>query len=141
MDLSLPRLGATDRSALAFSNAFFEHLLPAARECRTCSGSAQALAPDGACCYIGHPVLPEHRAPLRRARPRHRWLGVRSLQRSIADTHGDPEGQQAVVDAASCTRACSTRTSSRAAAATPASASFVMSTEGRLSENFRAAAC
>ena len=56
MDLSLPRL-ADGSVSFAFSNAFFEHLYRSSRGPHL-RRIRQALAPDGACCYMGIPYFP-----------------------------------------------------------------------------------
>jgi predicted SAM-dependent methyltransferase len=92
MDLTLPQLAAGSVS-LAFSNAFFEHLYRSARVPHL-QGIREALAPDGACCYIGIPYFPNiARFYLERgpgtAGP------VFDLHNVYRYTHGDPEGQEA----------------------------------------------
>jgi predicted SAM-dependent methyltransferase len=92
MDLNVPRLGQST-VALAFSNAFFEHLyrpqrLPHLRRIR------EALEPGGACCYIGVPYFRNvARFYLEKAPG---TLGpVFDLYNVYRYTHGDPEHQQA----------------------------------------------
>ena len=92
MDLSLPRL-ADGSVALAFSNAFFEHLYrpsrgPHLRRIR------EALAPDGVCCYMGIPYFPNI-ARLYLERGPGTAGPVFDLFNVYRYTHGDPEGQQA----------------------------------------------
>ena len=92
MDLSLPRL-ADGSVSLAFSNAFFEHLYrpsrgPHLRRIR------QALAPDGACCYMGIPYFPNI-ARLYVERGPGTAGPVFDLFNVYRYTHGDPEGQAA----------------------------------------------
>lgn len=88
MDLDLPRF-APGSIAIAFSNAFFEHLyrdsrLPHLRRILEC------LAADGLCCYIGIPYFPNvarfylERAP-GTAGP------LFDLYNVYRYTHGDPE--------------------------------------------------
>jgi predicted SAM-dependent methyltransferase len=92
MDLNAPRLGRST-VALAFSNAFFEHLyrpqrLPHLRRVH------DALQPGGVCCYIGIPYFRNvarfylEKAP-GTAGP------VFDLYNVYRYTHGDPEHQQA----------------------------------------------
>ena len=92
MDLSLPLLTAGSVS-LAFSNAFFEHLY---RESRTphLQRVRQALAPDGACCYIGIPYF-RNIARLYVERGPGTVSPVFDLYNVYRYTHGDPEGQAA----------------------------------------------
>ena len=90
MDLNLPRL-ASGSVALAFSNAFFEHLyrsqrLPHLRRIR------ESLQDDGVCCYMGIPYFRniakfylEHAGGT--AGP------VFDLYNVYRYTHGDPEHQ------------------------------------------------
>jgi predicted SAM-dependent methyltransferase len=92
MDLNMPRL-APSSVALAFSNAFFEHLyrpqrLPHLRRIR------ESLEPGGVCCYIGIPYFRNvARFYLERAPG---TLGpVFDLYNVYRYTHGDPEHQQA----------------------------------------------
>ena len=92
MDLNVPRLGPST-VALAFSNAFFEHLyrpqrLPHLQRIR------DALEPGGACCYIGVPYFRNvARFYLEKAPG---TLGpVFDLYNVYRYTHGDPEHQQA----------------------------------------------
>jgi predicted SAM-dependent methyltransferase len=91
MDLNVPRLGEST-VALAFSNAFFEHLyrpqrLPHLRRVR------QALEPGGVCCYIGVPYFRNvARFYLEKAPG---TLGpLFDLYNVYRYTHGDPEHQQ-----------------------------------------------
>ena len=92
MDLTLPRLADCSVS-LAFSNAFFEHLYRSSRGPHL-RRIRQALAPDGACCYMGIPYFPNiarfyvERGP-GTAGP------VFDLSNVYRYTHGDPEGQAA----------------------------------------------
>jgi predicted SAM-dependent methyltransferase len=92
MDLSLPRL-ADGSVALAFSNAFFEHLYRASRGPHL-KRIRQALAPDGACCYMGIPYFPNI-ARLYVERGPGTAGPVFDLFNVYRYTHGDPEGQQA----------------------------------------------
>lgn len=92
MDLNRPRV-APGSVALAFSNAFFEHLyrpqrLPHLRRIR------ESLEPGGICCYIGIPYFRNvARFYLERAPG---TLGpVFDLYNVYRYTHGDPEHQQA----------------------------------------------
>jgi hypothetical protein len=92
MDLNVPRL-APGSVALAFSNAFFEHLyrpqrLPHLLRIR------ESLVPDGVCCYIGVPYFRNvARFYLEKAPG---TLGpVFDLYNVYRYTHGDPEHQQA----------------------------------------------
>jgi predicted SAM-dependent methyltransferase len=55
MDLDLPRC-APGSIAVAFSNAFFEHLYRDSRLPHLCR-IFECLAPDGFCCYIGIPYF------------------------------------------------------------------------------------
>jgi predicted SAM-dependent methyltransferase len=92
MDLSLPRL-ADGSVSLAFSNAFFEHLYRPARGPHL-RRIRQALAPDGACCYIGIPYFPNI-ARLYVERGPGTAGPVFDLFNVYRYTHGDPEGQAA----------------------------------------------
>jgi predicted SAM-dependent methyltransferase len=90
MDLNVPQLG-TSTVALAFSNAFFEHLyrpqrLPHLRRVR------EVLEPAGVCCYIGVPYFKNvARFYLEKAPG---TLGpVFDLYNVYRYTHGDPEHQ------------------------------------------------
>ena len=90
MDLNVPRL-APSSVALAFSNAFFEHLyrqqrLPHLRRIR------ESLEDAGVCCYIGVPYFRNiARFYLERAPG---TLGpVFDLYNVYRYTHGDPEHQ------------------------------------------------
>lgn len=92
MDLNVPPL-APSSVALAFSNAFFEHLyrpqrLPHLRRIR------ESLEAGGICCYIGIPYFRNvARFYLERAPG---TLGpVFDLYNVYRYTHGDPEHQQA----------------------------------------------
>ena len=92
MDLSLPRL-ADGSVALAFSNAFFEHLYrpsraPHLRRIR------QALAPGGAVCYMGIPYFPNI-ARLYVERGPGTAGAVFDLHNVYRYTHGEPEGRAA----------------------------------------------
>lgn len=92
MDLNLPNL-ASESVALAFSNAFFEHLYrqsrgPHLRRIR------DALAPDGVCCYMGIPYF-RNIARLYVERGPGTAGPVFDLFNVYRYTHGDPEGQQA----------------------------------------------
>ena len=91
MDLNLPVL-ANGSVALAFSNAFFEHLYrqsrgPHLRRMR------DALAADGACCYIGIPYF-RNIARLYVDRGPGTISPVFDLFNVYRYTHGNPEGQQ-----------------------------------------------
>jgi hypothetical protein len=92
MDLNVPRLGRST-VALAFSNAFFEHLyrpqrLPHLQRIR------EALEPGGACCYIGVPYFRNVAKFYLEKAPG--TLGpVFDLYNVYRYTHGDPEHQQA----------------------------------------------
>lgn len=92
MDLSLPPLAAGSVS-LAFSNAFFEHLHRPARAPHL-RRVREALAPGGACCYIGIPYFPNI-ARLYLERGPGTAGPVFDLYNVYRYTHGDPEGQQA----------------------------------------------
>ena len=90
MDLNVPRLGEST-VALAFSNAFFEHLirpqrLPHLRRVR------ELLEPGGVCCYIGVPYFKNvARFYLEKAPG---TLGpVFDLYNVYRYTHGDPDHQ------------------------------------------------
>ncbi|MBW8862398.1 MAG: hypothetical protein JF601_08520 [Acidobacteria bacterium] len=90
MDLNVPQLGKST-VALAFSNAFFEHLyrpqrLPHLRRVR------EVLEPAGVCCYIGVPYFKNvARFYLEKAPG---TLGpVFDLYNVYRYTHGDPEHQ------------------------------------------------
>ncbi len=90
MDLNLPRLAAGS-VALAFSNAFFEHLyrdnrLPHLRRLRA------SLQPDGVCCYIGLPYF-RNIAKLYVERGPGTAGPVFDLYNVYRYTHGDPEHQ------------------------------------------------
>jgi predicted SAM-dependent methyltransferase len=92
MDLNVPSFGPST-IALAFSNAFFEHLyrpqrVPHLQRIRA------ALEPGGACCYIGVPYFRNvARFYLEKAPG---TLGpVFDLYNVYRYTHGDPEHQQA----------------------------------------------
>ena len=92
VDLSLPPL-APGSVALAFSNAFFEHLYrgsrgPHLRRIR------EALAPGGVCCYMGVPYF-RNIARLYVERGPGTASAVFDLFNVYRYTHGDPEGQQA----------------------------------------------
>jgi predicted SAM-dependent methyltransferase len=92
MDLNVPRLTPSS-VALAFSNAFFEHLyrphrLPHLRRIR------ESLAADGVCCYIGVPYFRNIAKFYLEKAPG--TLGpVFDLYNVYRYTHGDPEGQAA----------------------------------------------
>lgn len=90
MDLSLPQL-ADGSVSLAFSNAFFEHLYRPARGPHL-QRIRRALAPDGACCYIGIPYFPNI-ARLYVERGPGTAGPVFDLANVYRYTHGDPEGQ------------------------------------------------
>jgi hypothetical protein len=90
MDLSLPQL-ADGSVSLAFSNAFFEHLYRPARGPHL-RRIRQALAPDGACCYMGIPYFPNI-ARLYVERGPGTASEVFDLFNVYRYTHGDPEGQ------------------------------------------------
>jgi predicted SAM-dependent methyltransferase len=90
MDLNLPRL-APASVALAFSNAFFEHLyrdrrLPHLRRIRA------SLQPDGVCCYVGLPYF-RNIAKLYVERGPGTAGPVFDLYNVYRYTHGDPEHQ------------------------------------------------
>ena len=90
MDLNVPRLGPST-VALAFSNAFFEHLyrpqrLPHLRRIR------EALEPGGVCCYIGIPYFKNVARFYLEGAPG--TLGpIFDLYNVYRYTHGDPEHQ------------------------------------------------
>jgi predicted SAM-dependent methyltransferase len=92
MDLNVPRL-APSSVALAFSNAFFEHLyrpqrLPHLRRIR------ESLEADGVCCYIGVPYFRNIAKFYLEKAPG--TLGpVFDLYNVYRYTHGDPEHQPA----------------------------------------------
>jgi hypothetical protein len=92
MDLNVPRL-APSSVALAFSNAFFEHLyrpqrLPHLRRIR------ESLEDGGVCCYIGVPYFKNVAKFYLEKAPG--TLGpVFDLYNVYRYTHGDPEHQQA----------------------------------------------
>jgi hypothetical protein len=92
MDLTLPEL-ANGSVALAFSNAFFEHLYRSSRGPHL-QRIREALAPDGACCYIGIPYF-RNIARLYVERGPGTASPVFDLFNVYRYTHGDPEGQQA----------------------------------------------
>jgi predicted SAM-dependent methyltransferase len=92
MDLSLPHL-ADGSVSLAFSNAFFEHLYRPARAPHL-QRIRRALAPDGACCYIGIPYFPNI-ARLYLERGPGTAGPLFDLYNVYRYTHGDPEGQAA----------------------------------------------
>jgi hypothetical protein len=92
MDLSLPRL-ADGSVSFAFSNAFFEHLYRPARGPHL-GRIRRALAPDGACCYMGIPYFPNI-ARLYVERGPGTAGPVFDLFNVYRYTHGDPEGQAA----------------------------------------------
>ena len=92
MDLTLPRL-APGSVALAFSNAFFEHLYrlsraPHLRRVR------EALTGEGVCCYIGIPYF-RNVARLYIERGPGTAGPVFDLDNVYRYTHGDPEHQPA----------------------------------------------
>jgi predicted SAM-dependent methyltransferase len=91
MDLNVPRLGRSS-VALAFSNAFFEHLYRAQRLPHL-QRIRDALEPGGACCYIGVPYFRNvARFYLEKAPG---TLGpLFDLYNVYRYTHGDPEHQQ-----------------------------------------------
>jgi hypothetical protein len=90
MDLSLPQL-ADGSVSLAFSNAFFEHLYRPARAPHL-RRIRRALAPEGACCYMGFPYFPNI-ARLYVERGPGTASQVFDLFNVYRYTHGDPEGQ------------------------------------------------
>ena len=92
MDLSLPPLAGGSVS-LAFSNAFFEHLYRPARAPHL-QRIRQALAPGGACCYMGIPYFPNI-ARLYVERGPGTAGPIFDLYNVYRYTHGDPEGQAA----------------------------------------------
>jgi hypothetical protein len=92
MDLNLPRLAAGSVS-LAFSNAFFEHLYRASRGPHL-QRIREALAADGACCYMGIPYF-RNIARLYVERGPGTAGPVFDLYNVYRYTHGDPEGQAA----------------------------------------------
>ena len=92
MDLSLPRF-AEGSVAFAFSNAFFEHLYRPARGPHL-KQIRRALAPNGACCYMGLPYFPNI-ARLYLERGPGTASAVFDLYNVYRYTHGDPEGQAA----------------------------------------------
>jgi hypothetical protein len=90
MDLAMPHL-ANGSVALAFSNAFFEHLYrlsraPHLRRVR------EALADDGVCCYVGIPYF-RNIARLYIERGPGTAGPVFDLYNVYRYTHGDPEHQ------------------------------------------------
>ena len=91
MDLNLPAL-AGGSVALAFSNAFFEHLYRQSRAPHL-QRIREALAPDGACCYIGIPYF-RNIARLYVERGPGTASPVFDLFNVYRYTHGHPEGQQ-----------------------------------------------
>jgi hypothetical protein len=92
MDLSLPRF-AEGSVVFAFSNAFFEHLYRPARGPHL-KQIRRALAPNGACCYMGLPYFPNI-ARLYVERGPGTASAVFDLYNVYRYTHGDPEGQAA----------------------------------------------
>jgi hypothetical protein len=92
MDLTLPTL-ASGSVALAFSNAFFEHLYRPSRGPHL-QRIREALAPDGACCYMGMPYF-RNIARLYLERGPGTAGPVFDLFNVYRYTHGDPEGQPA----------------------------------------------
>ena len=90
MDLNLPAL-ANGSVALAFSNAFFEHLYRQSRGPHL-QRMRDALAPDGACCYIGIPYF-RNIARLYLDRGPGTVGPVFDLFNVYRYTHGNPEGQ------------------------------------------------
>ena len=90
MDLNLPTL-ASGSVALAFSNAFFEHLYRPSRGPHL-QRIREALAPDGACCYMGIPYFPNI-ARLYVERGPGTASPVFDLYNVYRYTHGEPEGQ------------------------------------------------
>ena len=92
MDLSRPRL-ADGSVSLAFSNAFFEHLYREARAPHL-QLIRQALAPGGACCYMGIPYF-RNIARLYVERGPGTAGSVFDLANVYRYTHGNPEGQAA----------------------------------------------
>jgi predicted SAM-dependent methyltransferase len=92
MDLNSPRL-ADGSVSMAFSNAFFEHLYRSSRGPHL-ERIVRALAPDGACCYIGIPYFPNI-ARLYLERGPGTAGPVFDLFNVYRYTHGDPEGQAA----------------------------------------------
>jgi predicted SAM-dependent methyltransferase len=92
MDLNLPAL-APGSVALAFSNAFFEHLYRASRGPHL-QRMCEALEPGGACCYMGVPYF-RNIARLYVERGPGTAGPVFDLFNVYRYTHGDPEGQQA----------------------------------------------
>jgi hypothetical protein len=92
MDLNIPRL-APSSVALAFSNAFFEHLyrpqrLPHLRRIR------ESLDDSGVCCYIGVPYF-KNIAKFYLDKAPGTTGPVFDLYNVYRYTHGDPEHQQA----------------------------------------------
>jgi predicted SAM-dependent methyltransferase len=92
MDLNLPTL-ASGSVALAFSNAFFEHLYRPSRRPHL-QRIREALAPGGACCYMGIPYF-RNIARLYVERGPGTAGPVFDLYNVYRYTHGDPEGQPA----------------------------------------------
>jgi hypothetical protein len=91
MDLNLPTL-ARGSVALAFSNAFFEHLYRPSRGPHL-QRVREALAPDGVCCYMGIPYFPNIARLYVEGGPGTAGP-VFDLFNVYRYTHGDPEGQQ-----------------------------------------------
>jgi predicted SAM-dependent methyltransferase len=92
MDLNVPRL-APSSVALAFSNAFFEHLYRPQRLAHL-RRIRESLEADGVCCYIGVPYFRNIAKFYLEKAPG--TLGpVFDLYNVYRYTHGDPEHQQA----------------------------------------------
>ena len=90
MDLNLPRLRAGS-VALAFSNAFFEHLYRDKRLPHL-QRVLESLQPDGVCCYMGLPYFRNIANFYLEGGPG--TLGPRfDLYNVYRYTHGDPEHQ------------------------------------------------
>ena len=92
MDLSVPQL-AEGSVSLAFSNAFFEHVYRSSRVPHLQRIHA-ALAPDGACCYMGIPYF-RNIARFYLERGPGTAGPLFDLYNVYRYTHGDPEGQSA----------------------------------------------
>ncbi len=90
MDLNLPRL-APGAVALAFSNAFFEHLYRDKRQPHL-RRMRESLQPDGVCCYIGLPYF-RNIAKLYVERGPGTAGPIFDLYNVYRYTHGDPEHQ------------------------------------------------
>ncbi len=92
MDLTRPRL-SRDSVALAFSNAFFEHLYRDKRLAHL-QRIRESLQADGACCYMGLPYFRNVAKFYLEGGPG--TIGPRfDLYNVYRYTHGDPEHQPA----------------------------------------------